>query len=198
MKHVGGVLLALSLSGCVLLLGGKNEDGGHCDAASDCESDNCMGNVCVGSECSSESDCPDNFRCYHYEGDPIFGIGAGRSCRLACDAQGACPSQWTCYSGDTYYSYVGPKVTVAVSNKRPQAREVVTFTATIDPPLSGVTWKWDFYSLGQKTGSSVEMSFEPGSWDWSVECATAGDACVAYAPNCCDQLTCNASTLVCE
>jgi hypothetical protein len=216
MKHLGCVLLLLPLSGCVLLLASSpKEDGEQCDEASDCESDNCMGNICVGSSCSDTSDCPDNFRCYYYDGDPIFGIGDHHACRLACDASGACPAQWECHSGDTYCTYVGPTVTVAVSNEQPRAHEVVTFAGTIDPPVDGVTWTWGFPDLGvTKTGSLVEMTFDQGFWSWSVTadgrngshhydtgsiyaCAVTGDACSASAP-CCSDLVCNSQTMTCN
>ena len=215
MKHLGCVLLVLTLSGCVLLLASSpKEDGEQCDESSECESDNCMGNICVGTRCSDASDCPDNFRCYYYDGDPIFGIGDHHACRLACDASGSCPSQWTCRSGDTYCTYVGPKVTVTVSNDQPRAHETVTFTGTIDPPLDGVIWTWTFHDLGMtKTGSSIEMTFDAGSWNWSVSadgpnasqhydsgyiyaCAIAGDACSGYSP-CCSDLACNYQTMTC-
>jgi len=221
MKHLGCVLLVLPLSGCVLLLASSpKEDGEQCEEASDCESDNCMGNICVGSDCSSTSDCPSNFRCYYYDGDPIFGIGDHHACRLACDASGACPAQWECHDGDTYCTYVGPTVTVSVSNDQPRAYEVVTFSGTIDPPIEGVTWTWTFYDsevagqvLETKTGSSIQRAFDPGSWNWSVSadgpngsqhydsgfvyaCAVAGDACSPYAV-CCSDLACNGQTMTC-
>jgi hypothetical protein len=221
MKHMG-VLLLLPLSGCLLLaLDSKKQDGESCDSASDCESDQCMGAICVGTSCSSSSDCADNFRCYHYDGDPIFDIGDHDACRLACDAQRQCPAQWTCGNGDTYCTYVGPTVTVTVSNSQPRAHEVVTFSGTIDPPVSGITWTWTFYDpvvagnvLEKKTGASIERVFDAGDWNWTVDamgdggsqhyesgfihaCAVVGDACSAYSP-CCDQTTCNYSTMTCE
>ena len=213
---MGCVLLALSLSGCILLAMDSNKkDGEHCESSEDCASENCMGNICVGTSCSDNSDCAANFSCYHYDGDPIFDIGDHNACRLMCDAQGECPAQWKCFNADRYCSYVGPTVTISVSNDHPQGHEVVTFTGTIDPSPSDVTWTWNFDTLGTKTGSSVEMSFAPGYWSWSVDattpgggehyesgsvfaCAVVGDACEPYAGDCCGQLSCNPSTKVCE
>ncbi|HTL34153.1 MAG TPA: PKD domain-containing protein [Kofleriaceae bacterium] len=224
MKHIGWCVLLLPLSGCLLLLASSpKQDGETCEKASDCESDNCQGNICIGSSCDDSNDCPDNFRCYHYDGDPIFGIGDGYRCRLACDANNKCPSQWTCETGDTYCTYVGPTVTVTVSNDHPSVGETVTFSGAFDPPQDDVTWTWTFYDpvvagniLAMKTGSTVEMTFStPGYSTWSVDattpsggehyesgsiiaCAPAGDACMPYAGDCCGQLSCNPATSLCE
>ncbi len=192
----GGILLA-SIAACSM----SREDGEPCTSSDECSSGMCGGHICVGSTCSSDSDCPDHFVCYHYDSDPIFGIGGSHACRMTCEA--GCPDRWEC--DGQYCEYAGPMLVVAVSSDRPRAHETVHFVAAVSP-ATPAEMTWDFYSLGMEMGAEVDRAFEPGTWDWHLSVDIAGDgrqyangtivACPIEGdvcdPNdgCCDGLTC--------
>jgi hypothetical protein len=173
----------VALTGCVF--GGEGFGNDHfkaageaCRADNECSSQYCYGGLCEPGGCKgADSDCPTNYKCLYDDGDPIFGLGAGYYCALACGT--GCPERWECEGSDQTCFYLGPEVTVTADVAAPVAGQPVTFTATISPDVE-TTFKWHFTdqsgaAVGStESGETCTQTFDAGNFNALVDWATTG------------------------
>ncbi len=143
------------------------EDGKSCERNDQCESERCVGGICVGTRCGGPNECPSGFTCPDTNDGIIFDWGHGGVCTPTCDV---CPyeddERWSCeapgpetcsYDGTPTIDVGGPYVT--------QVGEPVTITAIVETApgreIERLEWTDNTGIVG--TSRTVELTFEePG------------------------------------
>ncbi len=179
----------------------STNDGESCSTGTDCNSHQCSGGICEGSDCDSDADCREGWTCVTRGSDPIFS-----RTRKSCDCGSNCPKPST---KSATIVIVEPAET---SRNKLRMDEEVTFRAVASGATSARWRATDSEPVATtiELGEGLEIRAKlprAGRWlvlasalvngnpaadaDISVSvCGTKGAKCNDYNASCCSPIAC--------